>query len=53
MDVNSVSQVISNVGFPIAAYLLMWWTCNKTMLEVREALDALTTVLTKENDNNG
>lgn len=53
MDVNSVSQVISNVGFPIAAYLLMWWTCNKTMQEVRDALNALTTELTKENGDNG
>lgn len=45
--VNVISQVISNVGFPIAAYLLMWYTCNKTMAEVRDALNALTTEMQK------
>lgn len=45
MDVSAVSQVISNVGFPIAAYLLTWYTCNTTLKEVRDALNALTASL--------
>ena len=45
--VNVISQIISNVGFPIAAYLLMWHTCNKTMAEVRDALNALTAEMQK------
>ena len=48
MDVNSVIQAISNVGFPMAAFLLMWYQCNTVVkenttaiTEMRLALDEL------------
>ena len=33
MDANSMIQAISNVGFPIAAFLLMWYQCNAVVKE--------------------
>lgn len=48
MDVNTVIQAISNVGFPIAAFMLMWYQCNTVVkentaaiTEMRIALDEL------------
>lgn len=48
MDVNSIIQAISNVGFPIAAFLLMWYQCNTVVkenttaiTEMRRALDEI------------
>ena len=49
MDVNEISQVISNVGFPIAASVGLFYLYNKTLTEVtavlsdvRDSLRALT-----------
>ena len=49
MDANTVLQAISNVGFPIAAFLLMWYQCNTVVkentaaiTEMRVALDDIT-----------
>lgn len=33
MDVSTVIQTISDVGFPIAAFLLMWYQCNTVVKE--------------------
>lgn len=48
MDLSSVMQAVSNVGFPIAAFLLMWYQCNTVVkentaaiTEMRLALDDL------------
>ena len=48
MDLNSLMQAISTVGFPIAAFLLMWYQCNTVVkentaaiTEMRLALDDL------------
>lgn len=48
MDITSLMQAISNVGFPIAAFLLMWYQCNSVVkentnaiTEMRMALDDL------------
>lgn len=38
MDVNTVIQAISNVGFPIAAFLLMWYQCNTVVKENTAAI---------------
>lgn len=39
MDVSSIMQIIGTVGFPIAAYLLMWQQNNKTINELRDTVD--------------
>lgn len=41
MDVNSMIQTISNVGFPIAAFLLMWYQCNTVVKENTAAIDEM------------
>lgn len=48
MDFGSLMQAISNVGFPIAAFLLIWYQCNTVVkentaaiTEMRLALDNL------------
>lgn len=38
MDASTVIQTISNVGFPIAAFLLMWYQCNTVVKENTEAI---------------
>lgn len=38
MDLSSVMQAISNVGFPIAAFLLMWYQCNTVVKENTAAI---------------
>ena len=38
MDANTVIQAISNVGFPIAAFLLMWYQCNTVVKENTAAI---------------
>lgn len=48
MDANIVLQAISDVGFPIAAFLLMWYQCytvvkenTAAITEMRAALDGI------------
>ena len=38
MDISAAIQAISNVGFPIAAFLLMWYQCNTVVKENTEAI---------------
>jgi hypothetical protein len=38
MDANTIIQAISNVGFPIAAFLLMWYQCNTVVKENTAAI---------------
>lgn len=38
MDASTVIQAISNVGFPIAAFLLMWYQCNTVVKENTAAI---------------
>lgn len=38
MEFNSMIQVISTVGFPIAAFLLMWYQCNTVVKENTAAI---------------
>lgn len=45
MDVNTVIQAISNVGFPIAAFLLMWYQCNTVVKENTAAITEMRLVL--------
>lgn len=45
MDVNSMIQAISNVGFPIAAFFLMWYQCNTVVKENTAAITEMKLVL--------
>ena len=41
MDVEMLTTIIGNVGFPVAAFCLMWWMCNDTLRGVQSALNEL------------
>lgn len=45
MDANTVSTLISSVGFPISACCVMFWYMNKERESHKEEIDNLTTVL--------
>jgi len=38
---EQIPTLISNYGFPIAAFLLMWWTHNTTLKKLIEAINEL------------
>ena len=48
MDVNIITQIISNLGFPIACVVAMFWMLNKE----RDAHKAETAELSKAIENN-
>lgn len=39
MEVESLSQLIGNIGFPIAAFAAMYYMCNTTLGEFRQSMD--------------
>lgn len=39
---QDIYTLISNVGFPIAAFLLMWYQSNTTIKECTKAITELT-----------
>ena len=41
MDFSAVSQLISSVGFPIAACVALFWQMNKESTKHKEEMDAL------------
>lgn len=41
MDFSTVSQLISSVGFPIAACVALFWQMNKESTQHKEEMDAL------------
>jgi len=38
---EQIPSLIGNYGFPIAAFLLMWWTHNSTLKKLTEAINEL------------
>jgi len=45
MDVSTITTLIGTVGFPIAAYLLMWHDKNKTLDKMSETVANNTSVM--------
>lgn len=41
MDFSTVSQLISSVGFPIAACVALFWQMNRESTQHKEEMDAL------------
>lgn len=39
MDIEMLSQLIGNIGFPIAAFAAMYYMCNTTLGEFRQSMD--------------
>lgn len=38
---DMIINLISNVGFPIAAFVMMWYSHNKTLKKLTEAINEL------------
>lgn len=47
MDVNSVADLVSNVAFPIAAFVMMYYSNTKTIEELRKAIDENSLIMAK------
>lgn len=47
MDVNAVTDLVSNVAFPIAAFVMMYYTNTKTIEELRKTIEENTLIMTK------
>lgn len=45
MDITAITQLISGVGFPIAACIMIWYSYNKVLERVLDAIQANTTAL--------
>lgn len=39
MEMEVLSQLIGNIGFPIAAFAAMYYMCNTTLGEFRQSMD--------------
>lgn len=50
MDANTISQIISNVGFPIAAFCAMFYMCNTTIKENTKVISELSHLIRKEKE---
>lgn len=42
METDVLIQLVSNVGFPIAAFAAMYYMCNTTIKDVKTGIDNLT-----------
>jgi hypothetical protein len=40
-ELDTLLKVVNQMGFPIAAFLLMWHTHNKTLKKLTEAIEEL------------
>lgn len=45
MDVTAITQIISGVGFPIAACVMIWYSYNKVLERVMNEMEATTQTL--------
>lgn len=57
MDVNVVTDLLSNVAFPIAAFVMMYYSNTKTIEELRKTIEESNLIMAKlseklDNHNN-
>lgn len=54
MDVQTIIQIISTLGFPIACCIALFWYINKTLKDftkdIQQAVDKLTESISKDTD---
>lgn len=54
MDVQTIIQIISTLGFPIACCIALFWYINKTLKDftkdIQQAVDKLTELISKDTD---
>lgn len=47
MDINAITDLVSNVAFPIAAFVMMYYTNTKTIEELRKTIEENSLIMTK------
>ena len=47
MDVKAITDLVSNVAFPIAAFVMMYYTNTKTIEELRKTIEENSLIMTK------
>lgn len=47
MDINMVTDLLSNVAFPIAAFVMMYYTNTKTIEELRKTVEENSLIMAK------
>lgn len=47
MDINAVTDLVSNVAFPIAAFVMMYYSNMKTVEELRKTVEENSLIMTK------
>lgn len=47
MDVNAITELVSNVAFPIAAFVMMFYSSTKTIEDMRKTIEENTLIMTK------
>lgn len=53
MEPADLTQLISTVGFPIVAFIMMYWMCNTTIKENSQSTSDLKDAINKLNDRLG
>lgn len=52
MEVDAFTQMVANVGFPIAAFAAMFYMCNTTIKENTKVIGELSHLLRNEKEDN-
>lgn len=47
MDANAVMELVSNVAFPIAAFVMMFYSSTKTIEDMRKTIEENTLIMSK------
>lgn len=47
MDINAITELVSNVAFPIAAFVMMFYSSTKTIEDMRKTIEENTLIMTK------
>lgn len=47
MDVSAITELLSNVAFPIAAFVMMFYSSTKTIEDMRKTIEENTLIMTK------
>lgn len=47
MDVSVITELLSNVAFPIAAFVMMFYYSTKTVEDMRKTIEENTLIMTK------
>lgn len=52
MESDALIQLISNVGFPIAAFCAMFYMCNTTIKENTKVISELSHLIRRDKEEN-